>query len=71
MLKLRLGLTGKTVKAPSTILDWQVVHERMPWHVILLLGGGFALAAGSEVNPHLYFLLLKSLYPLYYAGRIC
>ncbi|XP_056910234.1 solute carrier family 13 member 2-like [Takifugu flavidus] len=39
---------GKKVKAPQTLLSWKVVHERMPWNVILLLGGGFALAAGSE-----------------------
>ncbi|XP_040036701.2 solute carrier family 13 member 2 [Gasterosteus aculeatus] len=39
---------GKLVKAPPALLNWQVVHERMPWHIILLLGGGFALAAGSE-----------------------
>ncbi|XP_051257644.1 solute carrier family 13 member 2 [Dicentrarchus labrax] len=41
---------GKKVNAPSTLLNWQVVHERMPWNIILLLGGGFALAAGSEVS---------------------
>ncbi|KAG8008044.1 Solute carrier family 13 member 2 [Nibea albiflora] len=40
--------TGKLVKAPKTLLNWEVVHEKMPWHIILLLGGGFALAAGSE-----------------------
>uniref|UniRef100_A0A3Q4BA24 Uncharacterized protein n=1 Tax=Mola mola TaxID=94237 RepID=A0A3Q4BA24_MOLML len=39
---------GKKVKAPKTLLNWNVVHERMPWNIILLLGGGFALAAGSE-----------------------
>ncbi|XP_054907370.1 solute carrier family 13 member 2 [Poeciliopsis prolifica] len=39
---------GKRIKAPPTLLNWQVVHERMPWNIILLLGGGFALAAGSE-----------------------
>lgn len=52
MFTLYRGLTGKLVKAPKTLLNWQVVHERMPWNVILLLGGGFALAAGSEVNMH-------------------
>ncbi|KAM9348133.1 solute carrier family 13 member 2-like [Symphorus nematophorus] len=39
---------GKLVKAPKTLLNWQVVQERMPWNIVLLLGGGFALAAGSE-----------------------
>ncbi|RVE64040.1 hypothetical protein OJAV_G00142180 [Oryzias javanicus] len=41
---------GKIVKAPKPLLTWNVVHERMPWNIILLLGGGFALAAGSEVS---------------------
>ncbi|XP_035241500.1 solute carrier family 13 member 2-like [Anguilla anguilla] len=37
-------------KAPPTLLDWDVVHEKMPWNIILLLGGGFALARGSETS---------------------
>lgn len=39
---------GKLIKTPPALLNWDVVHERMPWNIILLLGGGFALAAGSE-----------------------
>ncbi|KAM9332836.1 solute carrier family 13 member 2 [Pholidichthys leucotaenia] len=39
---------GKLIKVPPTLLNWQVVHERMPWSIVLLLGGGYALAAGSE-----------------------
>ncbi|XP_036380319.1 solute carrier family 13 member 2-like [Megalops cyprinoides] len=39
-----------SLKAPPTLLTWQVVHERMPWNIILLLGGGFALARGSETS---------------------
>ncbi|XP_035480854.2 solute carrier family 13 member 2 isoform X2 [Scophthalmus maximus] len=39
---------GKTVKSPPSLLNWQVVHERMPWNIVLLLGGGFAMAAASE-----------------------
>uniref|UniRef100_A0AAX7T6V7 Solute carrier family 13 member 2 n=1 Tax=Astatotilapia calliptera TaxID=8154 RepID=A0AAX7T6V7_ASTCA len=36
--------------APPALLTWNVVHERMPWNIVLLLGGGFALAAGSEAS---------------------
>lgn len=39
---------GKKIKAPKTLLNWKVVHEKMPWNIILLLGGGYALAKGSE-----------------------
>lgn len=40
----------KKLKAPPTLLNWKVVNERMPWNIVLLLGGGFALASGSEVK---------------------
>lgn len=42
--------TGTPAKAPKPLLTWDVVHEKMPWNIILLLGGGFALAHGSEVG---------------------
>uniref|UniRef100_A0A4W4GQX8 Solute carrier family 13 member 5b n=1 Tax=Electrophorus electricus TaxID=8005 RepID=A0A4W4GQX8_ELEEL len=32
----------------SSLLTWQVVQKKMPWSIVLLLGGGFALAKGSE-----------------------
>lgn len=32
-----------------TLLTWQVTQKKMPWNIVLLLGGGFALAKGSEV----------------------
>ncbi|XP_054611975.1 solute carrier family 13 member 2 isoform X1 [Dunckerocampus dactyliophorus] len=55
--------TGKVVKAPATLLNWRVVHERMPWNIVLLLGGGYALATGSEVSG-LSTWLGESLAPL-------
>ncbi|XP_067866892.1 Na(+)/citrate cotransporter-like isoform X1 [Heterodontus francisci] len=32
------------------LLQWNTVQERVPWSVIILLGGGFALAKGCEVS---------------------
>ncbi|XP_054250090.1 solute carrier family 13 member 2 [Indicator indicator] len=40
---------GKSkIRAPPALLDWKAVHEKMPWNIVFLLGGGFALAKGSE-----------------------
>ncbi|KFQ24480.1 Solute carrier family 13 member 2, partial [Merops nubicus] len=35
-------------RAPPALLDWKTVHQKMPWNIVFLLGGGFALAKGSE-----------------------
>ncbi|XP_077336561.1 solute carrier family 13 member 2 [Lithobates pipiens] len=42
--------TGKKIKihVPPPLLDWKTVNEKMPWNIVILLGGGFALAKGSE-----------------------
>ncbi|XP_054649711.1 solute carrier family 13 member 2-like [Dunckerocampus dactyliophorus] len=50
-------------EAPSPLLTWDIVHEKMPWGIILLLGGGFALAHGSEISG-LSKWLGESLIPL-------
>lgn len=36
------------LKAPPALLTWKTVNEKMPWNIVFLLGGGFALAKGSE-----------------------
>ncbi|XP_063060525.1 solute carrier family 13 member 2-like [Engraulis encrasicolus] len=56
-------MTGETEKAPPPLLNWEVVHEKMPWNILLLLGGGFALAHGSEKSG-LSLWLGQSLEPL-------
>ncbi|KAG8450798.1 hypothetical protein GDO86_003169 [Hymenochirus boettgeri] len=36
------------VRVPPPLLDWNTVNQKMPWNIVILLGGGFALAKGSE-----------------------
>ncbi|KAM7413259.1 hypothetical protein PAMA_020575 [Pampus argenteus] len=38
---------GAPAEAPCPLLSWDIVHEKMPWNILLLLGGGFALAHGK------------------------
>ena len=49
--------------APA-LLDWTTVEQKLPWGVILLLGGGFALAditdKGGRAVSCMCELLLKS-----------
>ncbi|KAK9520802.1 hypothetical protein VZT92_020662 [Zoarces viviparus] len=54
---------GAPAEAPPPLLSWNVVHEKMPWNILLLLGGGFALAHGSEKSG-LSLWLGESLVPL-------
>ena len=34
------------------LLEWKTIQQKVPWGVIILLGGGFSLAAGSEVSVY-------------------
>uniref|UniRef100_A0A8D0GQR4 Solute carrier family 13 member 2 n=1 Tax=Sphenodon punctatus TaxID=8508 RepID=A0A8D0GQR4_SPHPU len=38
---------GQILTSPP-LLNWKTVNEKMPWNIVILLGGGFALAKGSE-----------------------
>lgn len=38
-------------KKVKHLLDWNIIQSRMAWGVVILLGGGFALADGTEVFP--------------------
>uniref|UniRef100_A0A5F9CXM5 Solute carrier family 13 member 5 n=1 Tax=Oryctolagus cuniculus TaxID=9986 RepID=A0A5F9CXM5_RABIT len=40
----------KTPFYPPALLNWKVAQEKVPWGIVLLLGGGFAVAKGCEVS---------------------
>ncbi|XP_055022991.1 solute carrier family 13 member 2-like [Boleophthalmus pectinirostris] len=42
------GQNRASAKAPPPLLSWSIVHQKLPWNTLLLLGGGFALAHGSD-----------------------
>ncbi|XP_074536333.1 solute carrier family 13 member 2-like [Halichoeres trimaculatus] len=54
---------GTPAESPEPLLKWEIVHQKMPWNIIILLGGGFALAHGSEKSG-LSTWLGESLIPL-------
>lgn len=35
-------------KATNALLNWKIVHEKLPWGLVLLIGGGFAMASASK-----------------------
>ncbi|XP_036053189.1 solute carrier family 13 member 5 isoform X2 [Onychomys torridus] len=40
----------KTPFYPPALLDWKYTQDKMPWSIVLLLGGGFAMAKGCEAS---------------------
>jgi len=51
----------------EALLNWKTVQNKMPWELVFLLGGGFALAKGTSVSGLSKFLgeQLESLQVLY------
>lgn len=48
------GWVSSSHPAPNTetepLLTWKKAQDMVPWNIILLLGGGFAMAKGCEVR---------------------
>lgn len=38
-----------TAPAPA-LINWKIINAKIPWSLIFLLGGGFALAEGGKVS---------------------
>ncbi len=34
----------------AALLTWDAIHDRMPWALLLLMGGGFALSKATRVS---------------------
>ncbi|OIQ07070.1 MAG: hypothetical protein AUK60_03230 [Rhodobacteraceae bacterium CG2_30_10_405] len=47
-------------RGETTLLDWETARK-LPWGIVLLLGGGFALAAGVEASGLTSYLLPRRL----------
>ena len=48
-----LGYSGKMIlngKRELFVLDWKTVHDKVPWGILFLFGGGFALASGFKTS---------------------
>nr|XP_057936410.1 Na(+)/citrate cotransporter [Doryrhamphus excisus] len=43
-------VSHQTSTSIPRLLSWKVAQKKLPWGIVLLLGGGFALAKGSEVS---------------------
>ncbi|RUS71181.1 hypothetical protein EGW08_021051 [Elysia chlorotica] len=63
--------TPERAKEPvyTPILVWEQVHRKLPWGVIILLGGGFALAKGVQVVSELSNWLADKLETLDYLDK--
>ena len=46
-LPARDGRSGTPLR-PQFIVDWPMIQNGIPWGIVVLLGGGFALAAGIQ-----------------------
>ena len=46
-------------KSSPALLDWVTVEKRLPWGVILLLGGGFALADATGKTGLSKYIVLQ------------
>lgn len=51
-----------TSETPS-LISWKFIHERVPWSLLFLLGGGFALAEGGKVSG-MSMMIGQSMAPL-------
>jgi di/tricarboxylate transporter len=42
--------SGSKYRKLKPLLTWKAFNEKMPWGVVFLLGGGFAMAKAAQVD---------------------
>ncbi|CAG0897896.1 unnamed protein product, partial [Darwinula stevensoni] len=50
------SVLDKPSESSEALLNWRILHEKMPWGLILLIGAGFAISKASEVSCMSYWL---------------
>ena len=58
-------LSNRLVIFAEALINWKLVEDKMPWQLVFLLGGGFALAKGTT-ESHLSDYLGRQLEALGY-----
>uniref|UniRef100_A0A8C5QQK4 Solute carrier family 13 member 1 n=1 Tax=Leptobrachium leishanense TaxID=445787 RepID=A0A8C5QQK4_9ANUR len=48
--RLKEKSRASSVPESTTMISWKEFEECIPWHIVVLVGGGFALARGCEVS---------------------
>lgn len=72
-----LSFLAKLPTAPSQgLITWKYINAKVPWSLVFLLGGGFALAEGGKESGMSAMLGnslagLKSLHPLLLLFLVC
>ena len=50
LLHFSLVTAASEARTSGSLLSWQAIHQKMPWSLVFLLGGGFALAKACSVS---------------------
>ncbi|CAG0896408.1 unnamed protein product [Darwinula stevensoni] len=48
--------SDKPSESSPALLNWRILHEKIPWGLIFLVGGGYAIAEASKTSCLSYFL---------------
>jgi sodium-dependent dicarboxylate transporter 2/3/5 len=66
LFRSSLSSNDEPITTSPALVNWNLIEKKMPWGVILLFGGGFALAAGSDSSGDIQIPFQKTLDRLKY-----